>query len=136
MTSWQISCVVGSLEGTHTHSYWGFQNLHDCLLPEIGRIWSKPAFAHLFMTTFIIDRPYSLWGKMELLWLFGPPLDKQGEWSVMPVNLALQLEASFDSGKTQMYCEIGYYVYDFCSMTQLNSKVGTKRPIKRLIVYH
>ena len=73
---------------------------------------------------------------MELLWLFGPALDLQGEWGVMPVKLALQLEASFDSGKTQMYCEIGDYVYDFCSTTQLNIKVGTKRPIKRLIHYH
>ena len=44
MTSWQISCVVGSLEGKHPYIAWGFQIVHECLLPEI--VFGPSLFAH------------------------------------------------------------------------------------------
>mgnify|MGYP000329846046 CR=1 FL=1 len=64
---------------------------------------------------------------MELLWLFGPPQheiepDVEVNWKKMHCEIALKVEAAFDSGHTHLYSVIDGYLYDFCSMTQLNMK--------------
>ena len=83
----------------------------------------------------------NLLGTMELLWLYGPPLleiDPSAEptWRRMHCDIALKVEAAFTSGKTEVYSVIDGYMYDFCSMTQLNVKFGTVRPIKRRVILH
>ena len=84
---------------------------------------------------------HNLRGKMELLWLFGLPQheiepDVEVNWKKMHCEIALKVEAAFDSGNTHLYSVIDGYLYDFCSMTQLNMKFGTVRPLKRRVLLH
>ncbi len=88
-----------------------------------------------------MDRNNRLLGMVELVWLFGPKLEDgvqvgRPQWTRMYPEVALQVENAFSSCNTRLCCQVGDYLYDFCSMEQTNMKFGTKRPIRRELHYH
>ena len=88
-----------------------------------------------------MDRNNRLLGMVELVWLFGPKLEDgvqvgRPQWTRMYPEVALQVESAFSSCNTRLYCQVGDYLYVFCSMEQTNMNFGTKRPIRRELHYH
>ncbi len=89
--------------------------------------------------------PNRLLGMVELVWLFGPKLGEDGnqvpergrpQSTRMYPEVALQVESASSSCNTRLYCQVGDYLYDLCSMEQTNMNFGTKRPIRRELHYH
>lgn len=84
----------------------------------------------------------SLKGKLELIWLYGDPIEGWHpgtghiEWRPMHAEVALKVECAFSSWRTHLYITVDDYIYDFCSMCQVNMITGTRRPIRRLFRDH
>lgn len=118
----------------------------------VRNCWPKPVFANLYIVLlpcrFDMEHHRRLRGKWELQWWYSPK-HREGcengewaehEWKVMPLPHALQVEAKFSGCKSALCFEIHYYsetfLYDFCHMTEVNARTGTKRSIKRMLHLH
>ena len=108
-----------------------------------GALWLKtlPHQRLLFHTRWKMVHA-SLRGKLELIWLYGDPIEGWHagtghiEWSPMHAEVALKVESAFTSWKTHLYITVDDYIYDFCTMCQVNRITGTRRPIRRILRDH